>query len=372
MNHISCFSGIGGLEGATAPLQVCEQDSDCQLVLSRTYPSAEIHGDIRTFRPMRAEVVAGGWPCQDISIAGSQAGLSGARSGLLFELLRVSREAGASTLVAENVANLLRMNFGQEFQLALDAIHDSGFPFISWRVLNARDFGLPQHRTRLILIASKSQSAVESLLRETPPLSAASIDGRKKRRAAGFYWTAGTHSINYSPGYSPTLKVGSGLRISSPPAVHYGNVIRALSPAESLRLQGFSTENFSDLSAASIYRMAGNAVAKVIGQWVFQGLEEDCRPAESLEVIEDQLCLFPGNRRFEGCGRSFRGEITQLRIARGSRRACNLIDFIDKESPGRLSARASSGLLRRVARSGQVIPAELLDALQVAAATGGC
>ena len=371
MNYISCFSGIGGLEGATAPLQVCEQDSDCQSVLRRIYPSTEIHGDIRSFRPAKAEAVAGGWPCQDISIAGAQAGLSGERSGLLFELLRVAREAGALTLVAENVANLLRLNFGQEFQLTLDAIHDSGFPFVSWRVLNSRDFGLPQHRTRLILIASKSRSAAESLLRETPPLAAASIDGRKKWRAAGFYWTAGTHSINYSPGYSPTLKVGSGLRISSPPAVHYGAVIRALSPAESLRLQGFSTEHFSDLSAASIYRMAGNAVSKVIGQWVFQGLEADCRPADSLEVVPDQLCLFPGNRRFEGCGRSVRGEISQLRIARGVGRACNLIDFIDKDSPARLSGRASSGLLRRVARAGQVIPAELLDALQVAATAGG-
>jgi len=371
MKYISCFSGIGGLEGAAAPLQVCEQDGDCQLVLRRIYPSTEIHGDIRQFRPTRADAVAGGWPCQDISIAGSQAGLSGARSGLLFELLRVAREARASTLVAENVSNLLRMRFGEEFQLALDAIHESGFPFIVWRVLNARDFGLPQHRTRLILIASKSRSVAESLLRETPRLPAATIDGRKRSRAAGFYWTAGTHSINYSPGYSPTLKVGSGLRISSPPAVHYGDVIRALSPAESLRLQGFSTEHFSDLSAASIYRMAGNAVAKVIGQWVFHGLEIDCKPADSLEVVQDQLCLFPGNRRFKGCGRSVCGEVTQLRIVRVARRACNLIDFIERDSTARLSARASSGLLRRIARSGQVIPAQLLDALQVAATARG-
>ena len=370
MNYISCFSGIGGLEGSSAPLQVCEQDRDCQTVLRRIYPGAEIHDDIRSFRPGRAEVVAGGWPCQDISIAGSQAGLSGARSGLLYELLRVSREARASVLVAENVANLLRMNGGQEFQRTLDAIHDSGFPFVAWRVLNARDFGLPQHRTRLILIASKSRSAADSLLRGTPSLPAAATDGRKKYRAAGFYWTAGTHSINYSPGYSPTLKVGSGLRIPSPPAVHYGSVVRTLSPEESLRLQGFSTEHFEDLSTASIYRMAGNAVARAIGRWVFEGLEAEGKPADSVEVIPDQLCLFPGNRRFEACGRSQQGGITQLRIARAARRACNLIDFIDQGSSSKLSARAASGLLRRIARSGQVIPTELLDALQVVATMG--
>lgn len=371
MRYISCFSGIGGLEGSTAPFQVCEQDSDCQKVLRRLYPCAQLHSDIRTFKPEQAEIVAGGWPCQDISIAGAQAGLSGARSGLLYELLRVSREAGASSLVAENVANLLRMNLGCEFQATLDAVHASGFPFAAWRVLNARDFGLPQHRTRLILIASKSKQAAESLFRDTPAPKPASVDGRKKARAAGFYWTAGTHSINYSPGYSPTLKVGSGLRIPSPPAVHYGDVVRPLSPDESLRLQGFSPDHFSDIPAGSIYRMAGNAVARSIGHWVFEGLGQPCRPAHGRVVVQDQLSLFSSTRRFENCGLSVRGEVTHYRYERSSKRACNLVDFIDTSSAVRLSQRASSGLLRRLARSGQAIPPLLEQALHAAAAVGG-
>jgi DNA (cytosine-5)-methyltransferase 1 len=371
MRYISCFSGIGGLEGREAPIQVCEQDSDCQLVLRRLYSGAEIHSDIRTFKPTKADVVAGGWPCQDISIAGAQAGLSGTRSSLLYELLRVAREAGASTLVAENVANLLRMNFGCEFQDTLDAVHECGFPFAAWRVLNARDFGLPQHRTRLILIASKDNRVAESLFRDIPNPKDAEVDVRKAEKAAGFYWTAGTHSINYSPGYSPTLKVGSGLRIPSPPAVHYGDVVRPLSPEESLRLQGFAPEQFAEISSSSIYRMAGNAVARVIGRWVFDGLESESSPALSREIVHDQLSLFAWNRHFALCGLSVRGEVTNFRIERSGKRSCNLIDYIDRGSTVRLSPRASSGLLRRVARSGQVIPKSLEQALHAAVAVGG-
>ena len=84
---VSCFSGVGGLEGSDPALAFCESDEQAQIVLRRRHPEAKIHDDIATFQPPKAEVILGGWPCQDISVAGNQAGLTGERSGLFYELL---------------------------------------------------------------------------------------------------------------------------------------------------------------------------------------------------------------------------------------------------------------------------------------------
>ena len=233
MRYVSCFSGIGGLEASTHPLVLCESDPDAVAVLEKIYSGVDVRPDVRTFEPPRVDVVAGGWPCQDLSIAGQQRGLSGLRSGLLLDMLRVAVRGGAHTVVAENVTNLLRMRKGFEFIASLEAFRDAGYPHIGWRTLNAREFGLPQNRARLLIIASKSADIVWTLFRELPPLP---TPVRRGDSAAGFYWTAGIHSINYSRGYVPTIKVGSSVGIASPPAVHYGEVVRGNQPQ-----RGFGT-----------------------------------------------------------------------------------------------------------------------------------
>ncbi len=372
MKYISCFSGIGGLEGTSAPVQVCELDQDCRTVLSRKFPDAAIHDDIRTFRPSQVDVVAGGWPCQDISVAGNQAGLMGSRSSLLYELLRVSRECQAKTLIAENVSNLLRMNGGNEFHSSLAAIHEAGFPFISWRVFNARDFGLPQHRTRLILVGSKTREVSNSLFRDVPQNLDMAVDVAKSTRAAGFYWTAGTHSINYSRGYTPTVKVGSSLSIPSPPAIHYGDIVRLLSPSEALRLQGFTLDPFEGIAASSVYRMAGNAVARPLGKWVFDGVANGLQPERLPTSPGDHRWLIPSCASYLSVGMSIDGVAESYPPPATVRGAVNLIDFIEQDSEQRLSPRAAQGLLRRLSKSGQVVPLELRSVLEaVSTAMGG-
>ena len=128
---VSCFSGVGGLEGSDPAVAFCESDKKAQVVLRTRYPEAKIHDDITTFQPPKAEVVLGGWPCQDISVAGNQAGLTGKRSGLFYELLRVAEESNCRALVAENVVNLLRLDNGDQFASVLEDIRSAGFDFIS-------------------------------------------------------------------------------------------------------------------------------------------------------------------------------------------------------------------------------------------------
>lgn len=160
MAYISLFSGIGGLEHPSIPpILLCEIDNDCRKILSSSYPTAVIYPDVETLAPPQCDVVCGGWPCQDISIAGTQLGLGGSRSKLFYSLLRIAVEASAESIVAENVPNLLRIAKGEEFLNVLRAFQDAGYPFISWRILNAREFGLPQERRRLLIVASEGHHA---------------------------------------------------------------------------------------------------------------------------------------------------------------------------------------------------------------------
>ena len=163
--YVSVFSGIGGLEHPTiAPLLFCEQDSACNTVLRRRYEGIEVFGNIRDMNdPPAADIVAGGWPCQDLSSAGTLGGINARRSGLFFEMLRVAKASGASTLIGENVPNLLTINQGLDFQIVLDTLASEGFPFVAWRVLNARTFGLPQARRRLFIVASTERDRAASL-----------------------------------------------------------------------------------------------------------------------------------------------------------------------------------------------------------------
>jgi len=369
VRYLSCFSGIGGLEASTPPVLFCESDPAAASVLKALHPSIEVFPDVQTLAPPIVDVVAGGWPCQDLSVAGRQAGLSGLRSSLLLDMLRVAQAASAHTIVAENVTNLLRMRNGKEFAAALDAMNEFGFKHIAWRTVNTREFGLPQNRSRLLIIASKDPAISSTLFRPLPSLYERSISLQAKDEAAGFYWTAGTHSINYSRGYVPTIKIGSSLGIASPPAVHYGRVVRTLSPSESLRLQGFDIDESLFPTPTSAYKAAGNAVAKPIGRWVMDGITE-ANAVQALKWTPTQDELFNaefGMTSYPSAGFASMGLVTAVEVSRQSA-TTNLIDFLDVSSEARLSTRASRGLLGRLGKSGQVCPVELRLLLEELAA----
>lgn len=110
---IDLFSGIGGFalglhRAGFQTVQFCEVNPFCQKVLQKNFPGIPIHDDIRTLRwsGPRPFLVCGGFPCQDISVAGTGSGLAGKRSGLWSEMLRVVREAKPSWVITENVPAL--------------------------------------------------------------------------------------------------------------------------------------------------------------------------------------------------------------------------------------------------------------------------
>ena len=365
MNYVSCFSGIGGLEATQPPLAFCEADPVSADVLRARHPETPIWNDVRDFDPPLADVVAGGWPCQDLSIAGRQAGLRGSRSGLLADMLEVARRARAHTVVAENVPNLLRLSAGREFSALLSGMADAGYRFVAWRVVNARELGLAQNRRRLMIIASKEQAIPLVLFRPLPQPADTPARVTTPETAAGFYWTAGTHSINYSSGYVPAIKVGSSLGIASPPAVHYADVVRLVSPREALDLQGFLDVNVDAFPRSNdAYRAAGNAVPRPLGRWVLDGVLKGA-PGARPEWMETQCALWTdpeGARLFPPSGVYCDGDVTPVR-AKPAVLAVNLAAFLDADAPERLSQRAARGLLGRLEKAGRLVPLDLLAVL---------
>lgn len=165
MTHASLFSGIGGFDlaaewaGWTNAFN-CEIDPFCRKVLKYHFPDAEQYGDIRTtdftiWRD-RIDVLTGGFPCQDASIAKQhgegQQGLKGTRTGLYTEMLRAVREVRPRYVIAENVANILAVNGGWDFAVILDNLERLGYD-VEWRITRASEIGAPHHRARCYLVA---------------------------------------------------------------------------------------------------------------------------------------------------------------------------------------------------------------------------
>lgn len=348
MKYLSLFSGVGGLEAdGGSPAVCCELDDACHPVLRHRFPSARVHADVRDLQPPRADVVAGGWPCQDLSVAGLRRGLEGERSGLFFELLRVARDARAHTVVAENVPNLLTLQGGTVFRLVLEALARDGYDHVAWRMLDARAFGLPHLRRRVFLVASRHAEVARALHRPLPELPTEA----PAPPCAAFYWTAGLQSICYSRGYVPALKVGSALSIPSPPALHYDGHVRKASADECLALQGFDPADFAGVRAADRYRMAGNAVAAPVGRFVMASVQA---PAASPKLVDGPA---------GGSGLFSQGELWHVAHPE-PRLAGNLGAFVAIADRSWLSARAAAGLLARLRRSGKPCPEDLRQLLE--------
>jgi DNA (cytosine-5)-methyltransferase 1 len=153
----SLFSGVGGLElglewaGFGPVLWQVEIDPFCRAVLAKHWPDAVRYEDVRTVGVATlapVDLVCGGFPCQDISVAGKGAGLAGSRSGLWREFARIVKELRPRFVVIENVAALLGRGFGDVLRDLSSLGYDA-----EWSTLSAADVGAPHLRKRLFIVA---------------------------------------------------------------------------------------------------------------------------------------------------------------------------------------------------------------------------
>ena len=162
---VSLFAGVGGFDLALMRAGVkvvasVEIDKKAQEILKRHFPESTIFGDIMEvtgeqliaagFIPERG-IITGGFPCQDLSVAGKRAGLGGARSGLFWQICRLLDETRAQNFILENVPGLLSSNNGKDMACVLEALVERGYR-VAYRVLDAQHFGVPQRRRRVFIV----------------------------------------------------------------------------------------------------------------------------------------------------------------------------------------------------------------------------
>ena len=155
---LDLFSGIGGFSyaadrivGGYRTVQFVEREPFCQKILRKHWPDVPIHDDITTFQPApgSADVVCGGFPCQDISQAGKGAGITeGTRSGLFFELLRVVRLVRPQFVVLENVSAITYRGL----DTVLGSLAEAGFD-AEWACIPASAVGACHRRDRWWCVA---------------------------------------------------------------------------------------------------------------------------------------------------------------------------------------------------------------------------
>lgn len=162
MKAWSLFSGVGGFDlalqraGVDVTLQ-CEIDPWRRRVLASHFDDVLQEEDVRLVegRPGAADLLCGGFPCQDLSVAGRRAGLDGARSGLFFEFARIAEElelaARGGWIFLENVPGLLSSDGGRDFGIVLQTLADLGLA-VAYRILDSRYFGVPQRRRRVFIV----------------------------------------------------------------------------------------------------------------------------------------------------------------------------------------------------------------------------
>jgi DNA (cytosine-5)-methyltransferase 1 len=354
---VSLFAGIGGFDLALERNGIevvasVEWDKHAQSVLKNRFPNSKIYGDIQEvtgeqlinagFDP-RNGIITGGFPCQDLSVAGKRAGLEGNRSGLFWEICRLFDETKAQYFILENVPGLLSSNNGADMGTVISALAQRGYG-LAYRVFDAKHFGVPQRRRRVFIVGSlgdnggtpaeilaiaegrggyleKSKQQKKSIT-TTTPIGIGDTGIEERINDAILFQATRNESIRIYEKHSPTLAVAGWLRSLNVFSMHgamigrsetagpkgsgfFGNnepsytltassqarhgvvtvtenesMVRRLTPLECERLQGFPDGWTEGQSDAHRYKQLGNAVAVPVVSWIIERLVKVVKEAK--------------------------------------------------------------------------------------------
>jgi DNA (cytosine-5)-methyltransferase 1 len=371
LSVVGLFAGIGGLEeglrraGHRAEL-LCEIDAPARAVLRNRFPDARLAPDIRKLRGLPdADVVAAGFPCQDLSPVGTRVGITGTNSGLVDEVFRLVRtkRRRPEWLVLENVPFMLQLQRGRAMKHVTQQLASLGYNW-AYRIVDTRAFGLPQRRRRVVIVAARQHDPRTVLFPgnepepQWPPPSMA---------ACGFYWTEGNRGLGWAVDAIPPLKGGSSLGIPSAPAVWLMNgQIGTPDIRDAERLQGFPanwTKPAEDIATRGArWRLIGNAVPVPLATWIGRRLT---RPVEDLGRLDSGE--FVSGRWPSAAWGDRNGKVFScVRTEWPSHWAYKSLNDFMRFPLRPLSVRATVGFATRLAASRLRVPDELFDDLEAA------
>ena len=228
LTGVSLFAGVGGFDLAMQRQGVrvvasVEIDKNCNQVLAKHFPDAtqltdvtEVKGEdlINAGFTPSTGIITGGFPCQDLSVAGKRAGLAGARSGLFWEAARIVEEAQSEYFILENVPGLLSSNKGADFGVVIGTMADLGYS-VGWRVLDAQYFGVPQRRKRVFIVGRRSSDrGIAEILFKSEGLRRDPASSQQERKETSGIIATGfgeTSFAQYAENRVSTLKASGGV-----------------------------------------------------------------------------------------------------------------------------------------------------------------
>jgi len=292
MRHFDAFTGYGGFTIAADRLGIktvgaSEIDQFACAVYQFNWPGVENYGDINSITIKELpdfDILTGGFPCQDLSVAGRRRGLSGTRSGLFFRWRDILKARTPEYFILENVKGLLSSNGGWDFAILLNEVAQSGYD-VQWAVVNANVF-VPQNRERVFIVGH---------LRGGPRRTVFPIEGTDKEVRRCGEDISFCLDANYWKGISPSgyqSKRRQLINESEGKGLTYKQLledpeqeVRRLTPVECERLMGV-TENYtkwgmlntrvSPISDTQRYKMLGNGVVPAVVEEILGRLVYGC------------------------------------------------------------------------------------------------
>ena len=282
------FTGIGSIEHALSRLNINHKIvfacDICKYVKKSYFANYKINqedwysdvNNVNGNKYKNVDMIVGGSPCQSFSFVGKQKGLEDDRGNLIFQFIRVIKEAQPKMFIFENVKGLTTHEKGKTFDFVKKKFYDLNYD-IQYSILNGKDYGIPQSRNRLFMVGINKNSNIKmnifpppkiELLTKMKDLLEDNVENKYylSEKLKNYVLSSGTK--NFKTSTETDLDIARAL-LSSMHKMHragvdnyitYEEKIRKLTPRECLRLMGFTDDFKIVVSDTRMYQQAGNSI----------------------------------------------------------------------------------------------------------------